>query len=280
MRPHLPVLAGVSLALAGAAPAVAAPVPIYGGHTSQDAPIALRTSADGRTLTQLLVHVDMKCDDGTHASWSGAATFAAFKPPDDLGRGRTSSRRPGWRRSGKLPRHRRGDGVLRRRRDRHDQGDAPRQRPPRRRARHVLGDARNRRRADRAEDRVVPQRHAALGGTERARARLRGADVRRSADRGAALARRAHASTPSGSSWGAACQSGSFFDVGEQFVRFPVSRSGRFGNAFDQPFTLDGGGTADLRVPAQRPGGGEPRLGHLPRGGHREGRGRRHDRQL
>ena len=49
--------------------------------TSQDAPIALRVSGDGRTLQQLLVHVSTRCDDGNGGSWSGAASFAAFKPP-------------------------------------------------------------------------------------------------------------------------------------------------------------------------------------------------------
>ncbi len=41
-------------------------------------------------------------------------------------------------------------------------------------------------------------------------------------------------------SWSADCQAGGAYDIGEAFVRFPVSRAGHFGNAFDDPYTLDG----------------------------------------
>ena len=73
--------AATILALTAAAPAAAAPVQVYGGHTAQDAPIALRVAGSGRELTQLLVHVRAACDDGNSATWSGAASFAAFAPP-------------------------------------------------------------------------------------------------------------------------------------------------------------------------------------------------------
>jgi hypothetical protein len=81
MRLHLPAIAGVTLAFTAAAPAAAAPESIYGGHTAQDAPIALRVAGSGRALRQLLVHVSTTCEDGNNASWSGAARFAAFAPP-------------------------------------------------------------------------------------------------------------------------------------------------------------------------------------------------------
>jgi hypothetical protein len=81
MRLHVPALAGVALALTAAAPAAAAPASVYGGHTAQDAPIALRVAGSRRALTQLLVHVRAACDDGNGATWSGAASFAAFAPP-------------------------------------------------------------------------------------------------------------------------------------------------------------------------------------------------------
>ena len=73
--------AATILALTAAAPAAAAPEQVYGGHTAQDAPIALRVAGSGRALTQLLAHVRAACDDGNAATWSGAASFAAFAPP-------------------------------------------------------------------------------------------------------------------------------------------------------------------------------------------------------
>jgi hypothetical protein len=93
------------LTLAAAPPAVAASAPIYGGHTAQDAPIALRVGAGGRALTQLLVHIRSTCDDGHGVIWSGAASFAAFKPPTiDEGENVFSpariSRRGGFRATG------------------------------------------------------------------------------------------------------------------------------------------------------------------------------------
>lgn len=78
---RLAAAAAAILALCAAPPAAAATSPIYGGHTAQDAPIALRVGAGGRTLTQLLVHIRGACDDGHGVIWSGAASFADFRPP-------------------------------------------------------------------------------------------------------------------------------------------------------------------------------------------------------
>jgi len=98
MSPHLHPAraAAVALALATAAPAAAAPwrlrhpaaaraaaapaAAVYGGHTTQDDPFALRVARGGRALRSLLVRIDMACDDGKTASWPGAATFAATAP--------------------------------------------------------------------------------------------------------------------------------------------------------------------------------------------------------
>jgi hypothetical protein len=80
MRLHLPALAGVAVALTSAAPAAAAPTAIYGGHTSYYAPFSLRVGANGAKLTSMLLQVDFRCDDGAGASWSGRAEFESFEP--------------------------------------------------------------------------------------------------------------------------------------------------------------------------------------------------------
>ena len=79
-RPSDSIGAATILARSAAAPAAAAPVPVYGGshrvyggHTAQDAPIALRVAGSGRALTQLLIHVRCApCDDGNAATSSAS----------------------------------------------------------------------------------------------------------------------------------------------------------------------------------------------------------------
>jgi len=72
---------------------------VYGGHTSDFAPFALRVGANGAKLTGMLLQVDFRCDDGGGASWSGRASFRPFKPAttrpgdNDLTPARISRRR-------------------------------------------------------------------------------------------------------------------------------------------------------------------------------------------
>jgi hypothetical protein len=81
MRLHVPALAGVTLALTSVvAPAAAASDTVLGGHTSDDAPVSLRVAAHGRTLTGMAIQVGFRCDAGYDASWSGVASFHAFRP--------------------------------------------------------------------------------------------------------------------------------------------------------------------------------------------------------
>ena len=272
MRPHLAVLAGVALALAGAAPATAAPVPIYGGHTSQDAPIALRTSADGRRLTQLLFYADFKCDDGTGDSWFGSADFAAFKPPTiDAGTNIFSPARVGrggtFRATGEEPFN--GGKLTETLRGSLRRGVA-----------HGTFSA-----TFEATDDTTGAKVTCNSGTLRWAARSAPGRIYAglTSNEGPVVIQRSRDGRHVDSmwlGWDAPCQSGLFFGFGDHFVRFPVSRAGRFGNAFDDPFTLDGGGHADLRVPAPWAGGYQSRLRHLPRDRHRQGRGRRHHRRL
>ena len=235
------MLAGISLALAGAAPAVAAPVKIYGGHTSQDAPIALRTSADGRTLTQLLVHADMNCDDGTPASWSGAATFAAFKPPTiSAGKNVFSparvARNGSFRATGEATEYYDANGI------------GTIKETLRGNVRGGVAHGTYSATLEIVDQQTGQKTASCRSGTLRWAARSapgrifagRTSDARPIVVQRSRDGRRVDAVWIS---WGADCQSGLFFEFGEQFVRFPVSRSGRFGNAFEQPFTLDSGGT-------------------------------------
>jgi hypothetical protein len=85
MRLHLSAIAAAALALTAAAPAAAAPATILGGTLPDDAPFALRLAKDGRTLTSLLAHVRMTCDDGRHMTLSGEDAFASGGPAIEKG---------------------------------------------------------------------------------------------------------------------------------------------------------------------------------------------------
>jgi hypothetical protein len=241
MRFHLPAVAGVSLALTAtaAAPAAAAPAAIYGGHTAQHAPIALRVSADGRTLQQLLVHVHFACDDGESASWAGAASFTTFKPPTiSLGENAFSparvSRRGSFRATG-LAMESYGDhfGAIR---------ETIRGTVRRGVARGTysatldITDAGGAKAIScrtgtlRWEARSAPGRtYAGLTSSGRPVVAQRSRDGRRI--------------DSLWMSWGAPCQKGGGFSIGEEFVRFPLSGGGRFGNPFSDDYKLDDGGT-------------------------------------
>ena len=116
---------------------------------------------DGRTLTQLLVHVDFDCDDGYGASWSGRG-LVPFKPPTIRAGARTSSARARRERR-QLPRHRRGGRQLREDGDRHDHRDAcAAASAAARRAARTRRRSCSRRRRPAPRRPTVPQRHAAL----------------------------------------------------------------------------------------------------------------------
>jgi hypothetical protein len=229
------------LALSAAAPAAAAPIPIYGGHTSQDAPIALRTSADGRSLTQLLVHVDLQCADGSTASWSGAATFAAFKPPTIAG-GKNVFSPARVSRGGSF----RDTGEAR---DFYDEnGIGTITETLRGAIRHGVAHGTYSATLDIVDGQSGQTTASCHSGTLRWAARTAPGRVYagRTSDDGPVVIERSRDGRRVDSvwmSWSADCQSGGSFDIGDDFVHFPVSRAGRFGNAFDQPFTLDGGAT-------------------------------------
>jgi hypothetical protein len=232
--------AAATLALGAAPPAVAASGPIYGGHTAQDAPIALRVGAGGRALKQLLVHIQTSCDDGRGLVWSGAASFAAFKPPTiETGENVFSparlSRRGVFRATGQA-RDTYGDklgtatqtirGTLRR-------GVA-----------HGTISA--------TIDLVDPATGAKVtscrSGTQRWAARSapgrtfagltsngRPIVVERSRD--------GRMIDSLWVSWLAPCQGGGAWAVGEELLRFPVSRTGRFGEPFSDDVKPPDGGT-------------------------------------
>ena len=103
LRPSLLGAAAI-LALAAAAPATAAPVQVYGGHTAQDAPIALRVAGSGRALTQLLVHVRAPCADGNAATGPAPPRSRPSRRPRSTS-ARTSSRPHGFA-PRRIPRHR------------------------------------------------------------------------------------------------------------------------------------------------------------------------------
>jgi hypothetical protein len=239
MRPRLPLLAGVALALAGAAPAAAAPAALYGGHTSEDAPITLQVSADGRTLRQLAFYVDTACDDGTTSDWTGVASFSAFKPATiALGKNVFSparvSRRGSFRTTGLEQ-------------DAYDGGHVGTTTETLRgsirggvghgtfSARTEIVDAGGAKVATCAGRTVRWEAHSAPGRTY---AGLTSDGLPVVVQRNRDGRRVDHVWM----AWEAPCQSDGFFAFGESFVNFPVSRSGRFGNAFDDPVTLDGGG--------------------------------------
>lgn len=241
MSLHRSAALAVLLGLAGAAPAAAAPVAIYGGRTAQDAPIALRVSADGRRLMQLLVHVDVRCDDGGDTSWSGAATFASFKPPTiSAGRNVFSParvpRRGSFRTTGEATSYYGDDGrgtlkqTLR--------GSI------RRGVAHGTYSATLEIMSTQTGDRVATCRSGTL------RWAARSAPGRVYAGRTSAGAPVVVQRTRDGRrvdslwmSWQADCQGGAFYDTGEEFGGFPVSRAGRFGNPFDDTVRLPDGGT-------------------------------------
>ena len=240
MRPHLPVLAGVSLALAGAAPAAAAPPAIYGGHTSENAPIALRVSADGRTLQQLRVYVYTTCDDGTTSAFSAAASFAAFKPVT-IGFGQNVfsparvSRRGSFRATGLEQ-------------DSYDESDVGTSKEILRGSIHggvahgtyavstQIVDANGAKVATCSSHTVRWEARSAPGRTYAGQT----SDglpvvVQRSRD-----GRRVDHLWMA---WEAPCQADGFFAFGEDLGSLRVSGSGHFASAFDDPVNLDGGGT-------------------------------------
>jgi hypothetical protein len=65
----------MSLSTLAAAATVA--TTIFGGHTSQYAPVGVDVTAGGRTMSQFALQVDLRCDDGTGASWAGHAASPA-----------------------------------------------------------------------------------------------------------------------------------------------------------------------------------------------------------
>jgi hypothetical protein len=68
----------MSLSTIAAAAGVAGAV--FGGHTSQFAPVGLELGPGGRTVSKLALQADFRCEDGARASWSGQASFQPFKP--------------------------------------------------------------------------------------------------------------------------------------------------------------------------------------------------------
>jgi hypothetical protein len=227
----------MSLSTIAAAASLAAS--IYGGHTSQDAPVALRVSGDGRTLEQLLVHVHARCDDGNSGSWSGAASFAAFKPPTfQLGKSVFSparvSRRGSFRATG-VAADRFGDNfgiVTQTLRGSVRRGVA-------RGTYSATIDITDANGAKITSCRSGSVRWEARSAPGRTYAGLtsdgRPVVVQRSRD-----GRRVDSLWVS---WSAPCQGGGGFSIGEGLVRFPVSRRGSFGDAFSDDLKLDVGGT-------------------------------------
>jgi hypothetical protein len=232
--------AAVTITLATAPAAVAAPDAIYGGHTSQSAPIALRVAGNGRALEQLLVHVDTSCDDGEGATWSGPASFAAFKPPtihvgENVFSPARLSRRGAFRATG-LATDSYGDKIgavtetIRgtvRRGIAHGTFSA---------TIDILDPASG---AKITSCRSGTQRWEARSAPGRTYAGL-------TSDRRPIVVQRSRSGRRVDSlwlSWSAPCQSGGGFSVGEELVRFPVSGAGRFKSAFSDDVTLPEGAT-------------------------------------
>jgi len=238
-RPSL-IGAATILALSAAAPAAAAPVQVYGGHTAQDAPIALRVAGSGRTLTQLLVHVRAPCDDGNGATWSGAASFAAFAPPTiNLGANVFSpariSRRGAFRATG-MARDTYGDklgtvtqtirGTIRRG-VAHGTFAATIE---------IIDPATG---AKVTSCRSGTLRWAARSAPGRVYAGLTSARLPIVIER----SRSGRKVNSMWVSWAAPCQNAGGWAVAEELVNFPVSGAGRFGDTFSDEMKVDGVGT-------------------------------------
>jgi hypothetical protein len=243
MRLHLAALAGLALALGGAAPAAAAGK-IYGGHTSSYAPVALRVAADGRKLTRMLIQVDFACDDGSGASWAGGARFQSFRPAtiepgtNVFSPGRIS-RRGKFAATGEAS-ARYGDDKL---------GTVTEK---------VTGSVR-RGIAHGTYSATLVMRDEAGGAVVRTcrsgnvRWEARSAPGRvyagQSSD-GLPLvverSRNGRRVTILWVAWTAPCESGGAFEIGEGLTNFTVSRSGHFGDKWDDEQKLDDGGT-DVR---------------------------------
>lgn len=232
--------AAATLALTAAAPAAAAPESIYGGHTAQDAPIALRVAGSGRVLTQLLVHVHATCDDGAGASWSGAASFAAFTPPA-IGIGENVfspariSRRGAFRATG-LATDRYGDKI----------GTVTEK------IRGTVRGATAHGTFSATIDIVDPATGAKVtscrSGTLRWAARSAPGRTYAglTSNRRPVVVQRSRSGRMIDSvwvGWSAGCQNVGGFSVGEELVRFPASRTGRFGDGFSDELKLPDGGT-------------------------------------
>src|SRR5690242_16620078 len=85
VAPLAAALAAAAMA-AGAPAAVAARTPvatgtIYGGYTSQDAPMMVTLTPDHRRLRSIDAYVSAKCDDGKPLTYNGVATFVPEMPP-------------------------------------------------------------------------------------------------------------------------------------------------------------------------------------------------------
>ena len=232
--------AAATLAIAAAPPAMAASGPIYGGHTAQDGPIALRVAGNGRALTQLLVHVRAACDDGASATWSGRASFAAFQPPTiNVGENVFSparvSRRGAFRATGLAA-----DGYG----DKFGTVTQKLSGTVRRGVAHGTYSAT----IDITDPATGAKVTSCRSGTLRWAAR-------------SAPGRTYAGLTSNGSpivvqrsrdgrridslwvSWQAPCQNEGGFSLAEELVRFPVSGAGSFGGAFPDDVKLDDGGT-------------------------------------
>lgn len=87
-KQRVAALALLMIALSGAAPGAAAAQPsdlgpagtIFGGVTSQGNPVALIRSRDQLTAVRLLMHVDMRCANGSRAVFSGPMPFKTGVP--------------------------------------------------------------------------------------------------------------------------------------------------------------------------------------------------------
>lgn len=235
-------LVTLTAALAACAPASAATAPrpatIYGGGTSQDAPIAIQVSRDHRRLVRLLEYVTAKCSNGALVTEAGPVPFSATPPTFIQANtllGDTLPRSGRFRYTGLAAEHY-GDmqGAL----DETIAGTVSGLR--------AHGTYRVTIKLTAADGSPGPTCSTgtlswkADASPGRVFAGLTGAGMplvlRASADR--------RKMTDVRIGWGAGCVPDGYFGYGEHFVAFALSSTGRFGDTFDQgPTTDSDGGT-------------------------------------
>jgi hypothetical protein len=212
---------------------------VYGGHTSQYAPIGVRVRRGGGALTQLLLHLQAQCDDGGRLNWAGVATFAAALPPTPDGENTAAPAR--LSRTGSFTA--RGSGLSR-------YGENMVGLLTETISGRVRGaDARGTLSATFELFEISSGNRVTTCRTGNVRWAARSAPGRTFAgltsDRRPVvveLARDGSKVEDFRVTWDADCQPSGGLDIADSLINFPVSATGRFGDSFSQELTPPGGG--------------------------------------